>query len=101
MKYNTIDGMKQEKMNLSHITTSIISPATIPLHEIKIDPDKQLTEQWRDKFSRLHQKFSETFRAIIGHYNDKSGKICACVNIGKNTPPTRKLKIPKYSNSNL
>ena len=41
------------------------------------------------------------FEPTIGCYNDSSGRIRARVNIGTVHPPTKKLHVSNYSNSNL
>ena len=41
------------------------------------------------------------FEPTIGCYNESSGRIRARINIGIVHPPTKKLHVPNYSNSNL
>lgn len=83
--------------------TPVIQPTktVAPLIEIKIDPNKQLSENQRSMFRELHENMSDVFLPTITQYNDYSGIVRARVNFGKNVPPSRKLKVPRYSNSNL
>ena len=74
-------------------TPSVTSYKTL---EISIDPNNQLSKEWKDKFARLHEEKKEVFADRIGRYNDFSGKVRARVNIGSAKPPTRKINIPNY-----
>ena len=50
-------------------------------HEIVIDPNKQLNNEWKKRFQILHEDKRSAFVNKIGHYNDHSGKVRARVNI--------------------
>ena len=70
-------------------------------HEIVVDPNKQLDDDWRARFRTLHESKKLAFANKIGRYNDHSGKIRARVNIGSARPPTRKVNIPNYCPNSL
>ena len=96
-------------INLSDINENVLPPksnihntnVTTSYQSVTIDPNNQLSSSLKEKFVHLHQSYNTVFQPIIGRYNDSSGVVRARVNIGKNVPPTRKLKVPTYSNSNL
>ena len=71
-------------------------PKVFNIDEIVVDPNEQLTEEWRNNFKVLHEQKKEAFANTIGRYNDFSGKVRARVNIGCAKPPTRKINIPNY-----
>ena len=75
---------------------SVTTEVLFKLHEISIDPNNQLSEEWKDKFIQLHESRKDVFADKIGRYNDSSGKVRARVNIGTAKPPTRKVNIPNY-----
>ena len=58
--------------------------------------DKQLSEESRIQFEKLHHDFSDVFQPTIGRYNDYGGKVRARVNLGNTKPPSRKLHVPNY-----
>ena len=85
-------------------------PSPSPLHPppsafysdaVIIDPQNQLSSDWHDKFTCLHQQFDALFHPSVGCYNDASGRVRARVNLGPVIPPTKKLHVPNYSQSNL
>lgn len=83
--------------------TPVTQPTKIvaPLNEIQVDPNNQLSDHQISMFKELHESRSEVFLPTITQYNDHSGVVRARVNFGRNAPPSRKLKVPRYSNSNL
>ena len=82
-------------------TVDVPSSSTLFSCDVSVDPNSQLSNEWKDKFRTLHKKFDKGFEPKIGCYNDASGKIGACVNIGSAVPPTHKLHASSYSHSNL
>ena len=68
---------------------------------VTIDPQNQLSPDWHEKFTSLHHQFDSLFHPSVGCYNDASGRVRACVNLGSVIPPTKKLHVPNYSQSNL
>ena len=67
------------------------------LGEIQIDPDKQLSQEWRDKFRDLMQDYDEIVDPAPGKYNGKFGKITTKINFAAVPPPSDKVYIPNYS----
>ena len=97
---------KTETMNCKE--TSKPTPKSVKLiakrpfsKEVKVDPDQQLTAEERNMFSEQNLKYDELFEPTIGRYNDRDGKVRARVNLGKTTPPTRKVQVPQYDKNNL
>lgn len=68
---------------------------------VKIDPNNQLSSEWKVAFEELHASYDSVFEDTIGRYNDKSGKVRARINFGQAKPPTRKLRVPNYCKGNL
>ena len=88
----------------SHLPSSLPShtpPSGFYSDVITIDPQNQLSSDWRDKFTCLHHQFDSLFHPSVGCYNDASGRVCARVNLGPVIPPTKKLHVPNYSQANL
>ena len=88
----------------SHLPSSLPShtpPSGFYSDVITIDPQNQLSSDWRDKFTCLHNQFDSLFHPSVGCYNDASGRVRARVNLGPVIPPTKKLHIPNYSQANL
>ena len=75
-------------------TVDVPSSSTLFSCDVSVDPNSQLSNEWKDKFQTLHKRFDKVFEPKIGHYNDASGKIRAGVNIGSAVPPTHKLHAP-------
>ena len=96
---NATEQIIVDSRNKLHSTTINVSISS--LSAISVDPNKQLSPMWISNFQSLHTKYSSVFESVIGRYNDNSGKVRARVNIGTATPPTKKLKVPQYSRSNL
>ena len=92
---------------LNQVSISSNAPSNTKIHQpgsssddITIDPNNQLSSAWCDKFYKLHIDFDSVFEPTTGCYNDSSGRIRARVNILTVHPPTKKLHVPNYSNSN-
>ena len=68
---------------------------------IIVDPNKQLSTEWKSAFDKLHLSYDSVFEDVIGKYNDESGKVRSRINISSNKPPTRKIRIPNYCKNNL
>ena len=69
--------------------------------QVVIDPNNQLSSEWKIAFKELHESYDNVFEPTIGRYNDKSGKVRARINISSSKPPTRKLRVPNYCKNNL
>ena len=89
--------------DFSNVKNVCLKPSgDIPFSEsVTVDPSKILLDQWRKEFISLNRTYDNVFEPTIGRYNDASGVIRARVNIGNSVPPSRKLKVPMYSNNNL
>ena len=68
---------------------------------IIVDPNKQLSVEWRNEFKDLHLSFDSVFESTIGRYNDASGRVRSRINIGNSKPPTRKIRLPNYAKDSL
>ena len=87
-------------------TSETCKPSSLPEHDdntalIVIDPNQQLKERECEAFRRLNKAHAKVFTSKFGAYNDCSGKIIVNVNIWPVIPPSKKTKLPFYSNSNL
>ena len=68
---------------------------------IRLDPDKQLTQQQLANFHNIHREFDDVFNPIVRGYNGASGPFQAVVNMGPVQPPQRKGRLPQYSRDKL
>ena len=76
-------------------------PVVLPPYSKPINLDKQLNDEWRQKFQNLHLKMDSVFHPNIGRYNGKSGHLKMKINFGSANPPVRKLHAPNYGKNNL
>jgi hypothetical protein len=95
-------------VNISDISTSTPKPKKIPIKSgppysknVVIDPNNQLSSDWKIAFNELHASYDSVFESAIGRYNDKSGKVRSRINISSSKPPTRKLRVPNYCKNNM
>ena len=82
-------------------TVDVPSSSTLFSCDVSVDPNSQLSNEWKDKFRTLHKKFDKVLNRNLVVTMMPVGKIRAHVNIGSAAPPTRKLHVPNYSRSNL
>ena len=80
---------------------TLVKPSPPYSKQVIIDPNNQLSSEWKVAFSELNASYEVVFENTIGRYNDKSGKVRARINFGTAKPPTRKLRIPNYGKNNL
>ena len=80
---------------------TLIKPSPPYSKQVVIDPNNQLTSEWRNAFQELNSSYDSVFENKIGRYNDRSGKVRARINISSSKPPTRKLRVPNYCKNNL
>ena len=83
---------------------SVIAPSDLlpPFsRHVVIDPNDQLSNEWKEKFVVLNKQFDSVFEPVIGRYNDKSGRLRAHINFGPVLPPSLKLHAPCYGRDNL
>ena len=78
-----------------------LPPSGFYSDSVIIDPQNQLSSDWHDKFTCLHQQFDALFHPSVSCYNDASGRVRARVNLSPVIPPTKKLPVPTYSQPNL
>lgn len=68
--------------------------------DVVIDPDKVLSQQQREQFKRLHERYKEVFDdRSLGLYNGASGPLEVKINMGPTLPPQRKGRMPLYNRS--
>ena len=68
--------------------------------DIKIDPDGQLTEDWKLKFKRLCEKFSHIINPAPGKYNGYYGRVDNSLHF-ISTPAPVKARLPNYSHDKM
>ena len=66
-----------------------------------VDPNDQLSKEWKEKFASLNKQFDSVFEPVIGKYNDASGRLRARITFGPELPPSQKLHAPCYGRDNL
>ena len=57
---------------------------------ISLDPDGMLSSESRNNFRDISKRFQSIVNPNFGVYNDKSGPICADINLDPVEPPTQK-----------
>ena len=67
------------------------------LHEISIDPDSILTDEWKQRFKKICEEFSQVITPRPGKYNGFYGNIDNSINFSSTPPPSIKAHLPKYS----
>ncbi len=68
---------------------------------INLDPDNKLSKPEREAFIRLHSRYDNVFNAKIGKYNNASGSVQACINMGPVEPPVLKARLPSYNSEKM
>lgn len=68
---------------------------------VHLDPDSMLSEEARQKFRLLLNKYDNVFSSDISGYNGAVGPFKATVNMGPVLPPQRKGRVPQYSRDKL
>ena len=71
------------------------------INDVQIDPDKQLSQEWRDKFYNVCHQYSDIITPIPGRYNGYFGQIDNSLNLIGPPPPSIKARLPKYSSEML
>ena len=70
------------------------------LEDVQIDPDNQLTPEWKKKFSSLCEKFTAIITPVPGRYNGYYGHVDNSLNFSS-TPAPVKARLPNYSHEKL
>ena len=93
-----IRKLKFPQTNLQPSTPLPPTPDTKYLKDIQIDPDKALSQEWREKFSSVCEQLLDVFNPLPGCYNNARGRVDNSINwAGAAPPPTLKARIPTYS----
>ena len=71
------------------------------IQDIRIDPDNQLSSDWKDRFTDICHKFKDVFNPNPGKYNGFYGDIDCSLNFASNPPPSVKARIPTYPHDKL
>ena len=69
------------------------------LKQIKVDPDRILSIEDRERFHALHQKFCHVFTPQPGKYNGEYGYIENRIQFSTPPPPNSRTHVPNYSPS--
>ena len=95
---------KNLAINTPNSKKSVITPSDLlpPFSKnVIVDPNDQLSSEWKEKFKSLNNHFDSVFEPVIGKYNDASGRLRARITFGPVLPPTQKLHAPCYGKDNL
>ena len=68
---------------------------------VKLDPDNVLSEDVRNEFKNLLQRYVDVFNPQFTKYNGAFGQFEATINMGPTQPPQRKGKVPQYARDKL
>ena len=64
------------------------------LNQIQLDPDGILSEEERELFDKLHQRFASLFTPQPGKYNGAYGFIDNSLQFSSLPPPNNKTRVP-------
>ena len=86
--------------------SDLMPPASLNLKEcflqdIKLDPDDQLSKDWKNKFYGICSQFKDVINPNPGRYNGYYGDIDCSINFASSPPPSVKARIPNYPHSKL
>ena len=71
------------------------------LSQVSIDPDNQLTGDWKQRFKSLCEVFADIINPRPGKYNGYYGMVDNSINFAACPPPTIRARLPKYSHEML
>ena len=95
---------KNLALNTACHKKNVIAPSDLlpPFSKhVIVDPNNQLSNEWKEKFCVLNKQFDSVFEPVIGRYNDASGRLRARITFGPVLPPSQKLHAPCYGRDNL
>ena len=69
--------------------------------QVKIDPDNQLEEVWKERFKRTCERFSDVINPNPGRYNNYYGNVDCTIDFCSTPPPSVKARLPNYSSEKL
>ena len=69
--------------------------------QVIIDPDNQLTEEWRTKFKKVCDDFTDVINPNPGRYNNFYGDVDCSIDFCSSPPPSVKARLPNYSHEKL
>ena len=101
---NTTDGVnKTYELGFKNIDHLLAQPPDNGdyLHEISIDPDNILSDEWKNKFASICKRFSHLITPKPGRYNGFFGRVDNSINFATQPPPSIKARLPKYSQDML
>ena len=67
------------------------------ISEVNIDPDNQLSPEWKHKFKETCLEFSDIINPRPGKYNGFYGRVDNSINFASVPPPTVRAHLPNYS----
>ena len=77
--------------------SSSIQPDKSHLNDVIIDPDNQLSSEWKLKFKKVCEEFLDILNPRPGRYNGYYGNIDNSINFCSTPPPSIRAHLPKYS----
>ena len=71
------------------------------LDQVNLDPDNQLSQEWKNKFKNVCQEYSDIINPRPGKYNGYFGRVDNSINFSSSPPPTVRAHLPNYSHEML
>ena len=71
------------------------------LEDVVLDPDNQLTLDWKSKFRDLCENYSDIIKYAPGTYNGKAGYTKNTIEFSSIPPPNSRCYVPKYSKEQM
>ena len=69
--------------------------------QVIIDPDRKLSDEWRNRFKSICSNFSDIITPKPGKYNGFYGRVDNSINFSNTPPPSVRAHLPKYSHDML
>ena len=82
-------------------STYVITPTESQISKATIDPDNILSNDWKQHFYRILERYSNIITSIPGCYNGFYGNVDCSLNFIQPPPASNKARLPSYSHDKL
>ena len=65
--------------------------------DVRIDPDNQLGKDWKERFQKTCDTYSDVINPNPGRYNNYYGNVDCTIDFCSTPPPSVKARLPNYS----
>ena len=71
------------------------------IEDVQVDPDNQLTNTWKQRFTNLCEEYTDIITPIPGRYNGHFGHVDNSLHFTSTPPATNRARLPTYSTDML